>query len=88
MKPKDMIKFLIALFIICALFFAFLGYWFAEKEFKKDKAEWIKTEREAIRQELIVKAKRNYENYLRTHGIDSMDYDQRAEWLMSNSPYE
>lgn len=85
-------KWMIGLFILLAALFAFIGYWFAEKEFKKElkkeKSEWIQSERETIRQELILKAKRNYENHLRTHGIDSMDYDQRAEWLMSNSAYE
>jgi hypothetical protein len=82
------VKYQIGLFLFCASLFAFLGYWFAEKEFKKDKETWIHTQRESIRQELIEKAKRNYEEHIRINGIDSMDYDQRVEWLMSNSAYE
>jgi uncharacterized protein YneF (UPF0154 family) len=82
------VKYQIILFIFCASLFAFIGYWFAEKEFKKEKIEWQTAERESIRKELIYKARKNYENYIRINGIDSMDYDRRAEWLMSNSAYE
>lgn len=81
---KNLIAF--ALLVIIAFFF-FLGYHWANNENEKEKKEWQKTERETIRKELIEKAKKNYEDYLRTHGIDTMDYDQRAEWLMSNSAY-
>jgi hypothetical protein len=75
-----------AILLLC--FFFFLGYQWAAKELKKEKAEWIQTERELIRKELIEKAKKNYEDYMRLNGIDSMDYNQRVEWLMSNSAYE
>ena len=80
-------KYQIVLFLFCASLFAFLGYWFAEKEFKKDKETWINTQRETIKEELKKEAEKNYEIYLRDHGIDSADYQHKLEWLLSNSPY-
>lgn len=83
---KNSIVITAAIILLC--FFFFLGYHWAKKELKKDNEEWRKGQKEIIRLQLIEKAKRNYEIHLRINGIDSMDYDQRVEWLMSNSAYE
>jgi Tfp pilus assembly protein PilO len=74
--------------IILAGIFIFLGYQWAMKAERAERDEWRVRTKEEIREELKLKAKKNYEDYIRRHGIDSMDVYERVDWLMSNSAYD
>lgn len=77
----------LAVFLVLAFFF-FLGYHWARKDYERDMEQWREKTKTEIREELKAKAKKNYENYIRINGIDSMSYAERVEWFMSNSAYE
>lgn len=72
-----------AIVLVCFSFY--LGYHFGKRECSGKMRERAIID---IRNELKQRAKKNYEDYLRQHGIDTMSYRERIEWFMSNSAYE
>ena len=86
MGIMDSVK--IAAIVIVAALCLLIGYNWAMMQERAERDEWRTRTKEEIREELKLKAKKNYEDYIRSHGIDSMDVYERVDWLMSNSAYD